>query len=157
MLLSELIYQLQDLKELNFVLPDGSLVPSHFHITEMGFIAKKYTDCGNTFREENYFTFQLWYAGDVEHRLTSEKFLKIITSIIEKQGGEDAEVLVEYQMETTIGKFKLDFFAGNFALIGTQTTCLASDHCGIPEEKMKVSLKELQAKTSCCTPNSGCC
>ena len=74
MLLSELIYQLQDLKELNFVLPDGSLVPSHFHITEMGFIAKNTRIVEIRFVRKNYFTFQLWYAGDVEHRLTSEKF-----------------------------------------------------------------------------------
>ena len=26
------------------------------HITEMGVVNKKYTDCGNTFREENYFS-----------------------------------------------------------------------------------------------------
>jgi len=49
----------------------------------------------------------------------------------------------------------LDFNGNHFVLKNKQTTCLASDACGIPAEKQKVNLVEL--KDACCTPNSGCC
>ena len=35
-----------------------------------------------------------------------------------------------------------------------QTDCLAKDNCGIPAQKPKLKLSEVQA---CCTPESGCC
>jgi hypothetical protein len=34
---------------------------------------------------------------------------------------------------------------------------LASDKCGIPADKLKVDLKDLEAKTTCCSPGGGCC
>ena len=37
---------------LNFALPDGRLIPAHFHVTEVGHIAKKFVDCGGTFRAD---------------------------------------------------------------------------------------------------------
>ena len=67
------------------------------------------------------------------------------------------EIEVEYQSDT-IGKYALDFDGANFILKNKTTACLASDKCGIPGEKQKVSLSELTSKRSaCCTPNSGCC
>ena len=44
---------------LRFRLPNGQLIPPHFHITEVGESIKKFIDCGNTVREENtlYFNF----------------------------------------------------------------------------------------------------
>lgn len=157
MLLSELIYQLQNLNKLEFELANKAKVPPHFHITEMGFINKKYTDCGNTFREENYFTFQLWYSTDVEHRLSTNKFLFIINSIINTSIFEDLEVLVEYQMEQTIGKFNLEIENDIFVLQPTFTMCLAREQCRIQPTKKKLVLSELQNQKNECNPNLGCC
>ncbi|MGG7034720.1 MAG: DUF6428 family protein [Flavobacterium sp.] len=157
MKLSEFKTVLQGVDTIQIQLPDGSFVPSHFHITEMGLLIKNFIDCGNTIREERLITFQLWFAGDLEHRLTFEKVFKIISASQNLIGDQDLELEVEYQMESTIGKFGLDFFGGNFVLTSKQTTCLADDHCGIPVEKMKVSLKDLQPKINSCTTNSGCC
>lgn len=154
MKLSEFKKHLEKTNEFQIQLPNGNFVPKHFHITEMGIINKKYTDCGNTFREENYFTFQLWYSVDTWHQLTSEKVLKIISGIEKNTNVGDNDILVEYQDENTIGKFGLEFNGENFELTPTKTTCLAQDNCGIPTEKIKKSLKEL---SSCCTPESGCC
>jgi hypothetical protein len=98
--------------------------------------------------------FQLWDANDYEHRLKPTKLLNIIRLSEEKLGIEDGEIEVEYQGET-IGKFDLDFDGQHFILKNKQTACLASDACGIPAEKQKVKLSELNS--ACCTPNSGCC
>lgn len=157
MKLSEFKNSLMNIENINIQLPNGSFVPSHFHITEMGLLTKNYIDCGNTVREEKLITFQLWFAGDLEHRLTSDKVFKIIQASQNLFDNQDLELEVEYQMESTIGKFGLDFFGGNFVLTSKQTTCLATDNCRIPAEKVKVSLKDLQVKTNSCTPNSGCC
>jgi hypothetical protein len=69
---------------------------------------------------------------------------------------QDAEVEVEYQQET-IGKFNLGFDGVNFLLEVTQTNCLAQDKCGIPVEKLKVNLSELNNPVTTCTPGGGCC
>ncbi len=153
MKVSDFLLALESLENIEFVLPDSTSVPVHFHITEMGYVNKKYTDCGNTFREEDFFTFQLWFDIDVEHRLSPKKVSKIAQSIIAKTP-IDAEIIVEYQMKDTIGKFHLDFINGKFFLIGTKTACLAKDNCGIPAIKPKVKLSEMQ---NSCTPGSGCC
>jgi len=68
---------------------------------------------------------------------------------------EDLEIEVEYQAET-IGKYDLEFNGKNFVLVSKQTACLATDSCGIPQEKLKVNLAEVSTQNSC-TPGGGCC
>lgn len=158
MKLSEFKNRLETIENFNIQLPSGTMIPDHFHITEMGLLTKNFIDCGNTIREEKAITFQIWFAGDLEHRLTTDKVFKIIHASENLFKNQDLELEVEYQMETTIGKFGLEFANGNFVLTSKETTCLASDHCGIPAEKMKVKIGEWKQKeTSCCTPSSGCC
>ncbi|MGA8855051.1 MAG: DUF6428 family protein, partial [Christiangramia sp.] len=48
MKLSEFKNQLSRLKEIAFQLPNGQLVPEHFHVTEVGKITKHFIDCGGT-------------------------------------------------------------------------------------------------------------
>ena len=157
MKLSEFKNRLAQVDTFSIQLPNGTFIPAHFHITEMGLLTKNFIDCGNTIREEKVITFQVWFAGDLEHRLNTEKVFKIIRASENLFQNQDLELEVEYQSDMTIGKFGLEFANGNFVLASKETTCLANDHCGIPEEKMKVSLKDLQIQTSCCTPNSNCC
>jgi len=157
MKLSEFKTSLEQVSVFSIQLPNGALVPAHFHITEMGLLTKNYIDCGNTVREEKQITFQVWFAGDLEHRLAPSKVFKIIDASKNLIGVQDLELEVEYQMESTIGKFGMEFANGTFILTPKETTCLAQDHCGIPPEKMKVSIGEWKVKTSCCTPESNCC
>ena len=49
------------------------MVPSHFHVTEVGKITKHFIDCGGTVRNEEVVNFQLWQADDYDHRLHPEK------------------------------------------------------------------------------------
>ena len=50
MKLSEVKSALKSLETIGFQLPDGSLVPSHFHVTEVGKVSKHFIDCGGTLR-----------------------------------------------------------------------------------------------------------
>jgi len=157
MKLSEIKEILPILENVEFQLENGTFVPEHFHITEVGTVTKHFIDCGGTIRNEKVVNFQLWNADDFEHRLKPTKLLNIIKLSEEKLGIEDDEIEVEYQ-NTTIGKFDLEFNGKNFVLKNKTTACLAQDSCGIPAEKQKVNLAELSNnQTSCCTPNSGCC
>ncbi|WP_185287420.1 DUF6428 family protein [Chryseobacterium lactis] len=157
MKLSEIKTILPTLENVEFQLENGTFVPEHFHVTEVGTVTKHFIDCGGTIRNEKVVNFQLWNADDFEHRLKPTKLLNIIKLSEEKLGIEDDEIEVEYQ-DTTIGKFDLEFNGKNFVLKNKTTACLAQDACGIPVEKQKVNLSELSThQTSCCTPNSGCC
>ena len=155
MKLSEIKLILKKLEIIGFQLPNGKLVPDHFHVTEIGKITKHFIDCGGTVRTEQVVNFQLWNADDYNHRLHPEKLLNIIELSETKLGIEDLEIEVEYQAET-IGKFGLSFDGTNFLLTTKQTDCLAIDKCGIPAEKPKMKLSDLQNENSC-TPGSGCC
>jgi len=154
MKLSKIKEILPTLNNVEFQLENGTFVPEHFHVTEIGQITKHFIDCGGVIRTEKAVNFQLWDANDYNHRLKPTKLLNIIKLSEEKLSIEDAEIEVEYQNET-IGKFDLDFNGKHFILKNKQTACLASDACGIPIEKQKVKLSELNS--TCCTPNSGCC
>ena len=156
MKLSEVKKHLNKLNQIAFELPSGELVPSHFHVTEVGRITKHFIDCGGTIRNEEVANFQLWNADDYDHRLHPEKLLHIIELSQEKLSIGDLEVEVEYQGDT-IGKFGLGFNGKNFVLETKQTDCLAKDSCGIPLEKQKMPLADLNKTTSSCTPGSGCC
>lgn len=155
MKLSEIKEHLISAETVSFKLPDGSYVPEHFHVTEVGIITKNFIDCGGTVRKEEVANFQLWDANDFEHRLKPKKLLDIITLSEKVLGMGDFEIEVEYQ-SVTIGKYGLDYDGTDFVLLNKQTACLAQDACGIPA-KTKVSLRELSNNKSACTPGGGCC
>lgn len=154
MKLSEVKNYLSSLETIEFKLPDGGLVPSHFHVTEIGKVDKQFIDCGGTLRSESVINFQLWNANDYNHRLHPEKLIHIIELSERKLGLKDNEIEVEYQGET-IGKFGLDFDGKSFILTTKQTDCLAKDNCGVTDKKSNLVERELE--TACCAPGSGCC
>ncbi|MDZ4709690.1 MAG: DUF6428 family protein [Saprospiraceae bacterium] len=160
MTLSEIKSQLPNLNQLKFQLPDGTFVPQHFHITEIGIIHKHFIDCGGTIRNEKTANFQLWQANDFDHRIAPKKLMDII-SLSERalriEDSEQLEIEVEYQSDT-IGKYGLAFNGTHFELTTKNTTCLAKDNCSIPPEKLKINLAQTsQPSAGCCAPGSGCC
>lgn len=144
---------LRSLETIQFILPSGLAVPSHFHVTEVGEVSKNYIDCGGTKRLEKKAVFQLWEANDYDHRLTPDKLLSIISLSEDQLALGDLEIEVEYQSET-IGKYGLDFDGRNFLLINQKTDCLAPDRCGVPMQKKRIRLSALGSE---CDPKSGCC
>ena len=158
MKLSEIKNHLATAQAVNFQLPNGTFVPEHFHVTEVGVITKHFIDCGGTVRNEKVANFQLWNANDTDHRLKPKKLLDIIALSEKVIGMEDLEIEVEYQSDT-IGKYGLDYNGTDFVLATKQTDCLAKENCGVPEGKQKLQLVELgkNEEQACCTPGKGCC
>ena len=154
MKLSEVKQILDTVENVSFKLENGSFVPEHFHVTEVGMVTKHFIDCGGVVRHEKVANFQLWDANDFEHRLKPKKLLSIIGLSEKVLGMEDLDIEVEYQ-SATIGKYDLGFNGNHFVLVSKQTACLAQDACGMPKEK--VHLSELDTAAPVCSPGSGCC
>ena len=148
MKISDIKTHLATVESINFKLPDGSYLPPHFHVTEVGLVTKHFIDCGGVERTETVANFQLWEAGDYDHRLAPQKFLHILNLSKKVLGEDDLTIEVEYQ-QSTIGKFGLSFDGKDFILTVKKTACLAQDACGIPPEQQN-------PPQSCCGPK-GCC
>ena len=155
MKLSDFKTKLNTLDTLRFMLPDGTYIPKHFHITEVGEVSKNFIDCGGTVRLEKVVNFQLWEANDFDHRLTPAKLDSIIGLSQTVLGIGNLEIEIEYQTET-ISKYGVEFIEGEFVFTSLHTNCLALDKCGVSPEKLKVNLKDISSSNTC-TPGGGCC
>lgn len=156
MKLSNLKSILAHVPDVNFKLQNGTAVPKHFHITEVGEVTKNFIDCGGVVRKETCISLQLWNADDFDHRLKPTKLLGIIAKSENVLGIGDQEVEVEYQSDT-IGRYDLDFDGTDFVLVNKQTACLALDQCGVEKPKVQLSSLKPSSGDSCCDPSSNCC
>jgi hypothetical protein len=120
--------------DMHIMLPDGTFVPSHFHVTEVGKVNKKFIDCGGTHREINSCVLQVWVAHDVDHRLKSDKLAKILnlaTPILEDDLPLEIEYGSEYVSQYPVGSVEVTP-KGLLLLLGSKhTECLAPDKCGV--------------------------
>lgn len=140
MKLSEIKTILSAAETVNFELENGTQVPEHFHVTEVGMVTKHFIDCGGKERIEKTANFQLWDANDFEHRLKPQKLLNIISLSEQLLGMGDLEIEVEYQTNT-IGKYNLGFDGKNFILLSKKTACLAIDVLRNIKRNAKTSIK----------------
>ena len=119
-----------------FILPDGDRVPAHFHLTEVGHVAKNFIDCGGTIRKTESCVLQLWANdGDADHRLNAGKMAKILALGERVLPHYDLEVEVEYD-DYAISQFPITGFetSGNhldFTMTTKHTDCLAREKCGV--------------------------
>jgi hypothetical protein len=130
-----------------FVLPDGDFIPPHAHVTEVGHLAKNFIDCGGVTGKSETVLLQTHVGRDVEHRLRSDRFAKILQLGERVLPHDQLDVEVEYDCcvvaQYPITEVKqagehLDVILGK-----RQTQCLA-------RERRKA------AETSC-DPAEACC
>lgn len=135
-------------KSLRLQLPDGAIVPAHYHVTEVGYVRKEFIDCGGKVRIDGKCVLQIWVADDVDHRVSVGKFLEILEHGSPVIPTWELPVSLEYE-HPVISQFPVIGIniEGDVAVVQTElihTDCLAKDVCGIePQEG--------------CDPNSGCC
>src|SRR3954463_16135415 len=118
---------------LHLMLPAGSFVPAHFHVTEVGRVQKDFVDCGGTVRSSTSCVLQVWVASDVAHRLDSGKLAKIIQKGIELFKTTEIPLEVEYD-NGVISQYPVEDVevspSGVILHLGTKhTACLAPDRC----------------------------
>ena len=138
--------------ELRFALPDGTLVPPHFHVTEVGRVAKRFVDCGGTRRTVVACVLQLWVADDRHHRLLAGKLSGILAIAADLLDRQDLPVEVEHE-RGVVSQYPVTAWERQEGLLLFHTglkhaDCLAKDRCGIP-------VASEGDGSSCCGP--GCC
>ena len=122
-------------KLLQFVLPDGDVVPAQFHVTEVGHVAKNFIDCGGVKRRSEVVQLQVWLGNDLQHRLTAGKLIRILDLAKDFIPTDQLEVEVEYE-DCAISQYPLETveLAGEhfkMSLGLRHTDCLAKEACGI--------------------------
>ena len=139
-------------KHLQFILPDGGLIPLYAHITEVGRVDKTFLDCGATVRKVSYLCLQSWVADDVDHRLPAGTLVDIIDRAAPILGDDDLDVEIEYedgfitQLPVESGKQQADLLV--FTLGTKHTDCLAKEICLPPP-------KDDEGSSNC--SGTGCC
>lgn len=137
-----------------FILPDGDHVPAHYHLTEIGHVAKNFIDCGGTTRKTENCTLQLWSSdSDVEHRIDAEKFGKILQLGGRILPDHDLDVEVEYD-DYAISQFPITKYNVNgghidFTLATKHTDCLARANCGAGDSSCGCAAEETTASACC--------
>ena len=150
---------------LQFEIAKNTFVNTSFHITEIKQATISSVDCGGKLNSWNEIIVQLWEPQQLEDKrsMTVNKAFSII-DLVEKKLPlhQSATVKIEFgnnQFETRL-MIPQDFEIKDDEIIvklqADKTQCKAIDRgesCGTPKEKAKLS----EIKTSCCTPESGCC
>jgi hypothetical protein len=142
MKLTELKSRLRTWPALNvaIALPDGGRVPAHYHVTEVGHLAKKFIDCGGTVRTSEACVLQTYFGSpkDDGHRLTAGKLATILDLAKTILPSDELPVEVEYE-DDVISQFPLmDSVVEGTSLVlqlgEKHTDCLAKDKCGMADD-----------------------
>jgi hypothetical protein len=127
-----------------FTLPDGGQVPAHFHVTEVGYLSKKFIDCGGLTGATESCVLQTWLGDDDDHRLTAGRLAKILALGGRLWPHEDLNIEVEYdccvisQYPVTAAKRMGEHL--EFTLGSKSTQCLARER------------RVAQQDSNCCSP-----
>lgn len=157
MQLSELKKKLSKNRDRNirFILPTGSKIPPHAHVTEVARIDKRFIDCGGTRRTETLCRLQTWFQDDTDHRLTAAKLLAILEKSASFFDKDDLEVDVEHEAPF-ISHFPIEEIEadGDTLVVNLgikHTACLAEDRCLPPNlNKFSVLMPLPNVKKSKC-------
>ena len=158
MLLSELKKVLAENshRHIRFILPTGSKVPPHAHVTEVARMDKRFIDCGGTFRTETLCRLQTWFADDTDHRLAAGKLLAILNKAASFLETENLEVDVEHEAPF-VSQFPIASVAVEaetlLVRLGVRhTACLAEDKCLPPALNQPSILERLPSfqAAKCC-------
>ena len=149
-------------KLVQLILPGGSTVPQHFHVTEVGQVQKDFIDCGGEVRNSTVCLIQAWVANDLDHRIETDKLLKILELADKVIPSDNIPVEFEYQ-ERVISQYQLkasgitdDGEAVTLTLGLKFTDCLSKDKCGIPEDYVGERQSGEAATAPCCGPGETC-
>jgi hypothetical protein len=130
-----------------FVLPDGDFI-AHARVTEVGHVAKNFIDCGGMLGKSESVLLQTHVGEDTEHRLTSERFGKILQLGEQVLPHDGLPVEVEYDCCVVAQYPAIDAKRSgqhlDLILAPKRTQCLAAER------------RKTHAASSCCA-SSSCC
>ncbi len=138
---------------LRFVLGHETMLPLHFHVTEIGNVTKDFVDCGGTRRTISACILQTLVADDIDHRLTAKKLSRIVekSSCLAINPASNVEVEIQGRTIEVYAVSAVEITETELVvqLQPKETACLAPDRCGIG------SLPVFQAAN--CDGENNCC
>ena len=145
--------------------PDGTAIPAHYHLTEVGHVAKNFVDCGGKFRASETCVLQTHFASprDDGHRLTAGKFAKILDLAKPILPAEDLPVEVEYEAgvisQAPLMSVSVENGVLQLQLGAKHTDCLAKEKCGVDDACGCAGEPAEEAEACCAAPAVGqrCC
>lgn len=147
-------------KPLCLILPDGGMVPAHYHITEVGHVQKRFIDCGGTRRTLDTCLLQTWVHDDLDHRLLAGKLATIFDKAGDVLPHHDLPVEIEHE-DAVVAQFPVESAEVMdgvlaFRLGWKHTDCLARGVC-LPGTCAPEAPARPASAPSCCAPGSACC
>lgn len=152
-------------RNLALALPDGRRVPAHYHVTEVGHIAKNFVDCGGKFRAGEIIVLQTYFGSpkDDGHRLTAGRLVKILALADPILPSDDLPVEVEYE-DGVISQFPVTGAgrAGDSLVLQLgrkHTDCLARERCGLADDCDGEAAPAKETGGCCAAPagSAACC
>ena len=132
-----------------FVLPDGDYIPAHAHVTEVGHVVRNFIDCGGLIGREEKVVLQTHVGDDIDHRLRSDRFVKILRLGNRLIPSVDLDVDVEYDCcvvaQYPIAEAISDGEHLNLILRRGRTQCRARER------------RESETAADCCATSAACC
>jgi hypothetical protein len=132
-----------------FVLPDGDYIPARAHVTEVGHVVTNFIDCGGMTGEEEKVVLQTHVGDDIDHRLRSDRFSKILQLGARVLPHGDLDVYVEYDCcvvaQYPIAAARLEGKHLDLILQRDRTQCRARER------------REAGVADACCAALSACC
>jgi hypothetical protein len=132
-----------------FVLPDGSHIPLHAHVTEVGHLVRNFIDCGGVVGREERVVLQTHVGSDSDHRLKSDRFAKILQLGQRVLPSSDLDVSVEYDCcvisQYPVGEAKVAGEYLDLILEREHTQCRAKERA------------KAEKSDNCCTSAAVCC
>lgn len=130
-----------------FVLPDGGHIPAHAHLTEVGHLVRNFIDCGGMTGREEKVLLQTHVGDDIEHRLESNRFAKILELGQRVLPHTDLDVEVEYDCcvvaQYPIAETRLEGEHLDLILQKGRTQCRA-------RERRETATARDDKRTTCC-------
>src|SRR5438552_16178880 len=132
-----------------FVLPNGDYVPPHAHVTEVGHVVRKFIDCGGLTGKEEKVVLQTHVGSDIDHRLRSDRFAKILRLGNRVIPGADLDVDIEYDC-CVVAQYPIAEITPygehlNLTLQRGRTQCRARER------------SDPETAVGCCTTSVACC
>lgn len=123
-------------KPFQLILPNQEAVPTSFHITEVGYVTKRFIDCGGKIHMAQSCQLQVWLGEDTEHRLLAGKMARVLALAAAKDvlpAEKNLDVEIEYEDQAisqySIQRQTVTEEAVVLHLAAKHTDCLAKSVC----------------------------
>jgi Family of unknown function (DUF6428) len=134
---------------IGFVLPDGDRIPAHAHVTEVGHVVKNFIDCGGVSGNAEIVVLQTHVGEDTEHRLKSDRLLRILQLGNRVLPHDQLDVEIEYDCcvvaQYPVAEVRPSGKQLDLILEQKRTQCLARERA-----KNKPAADCCATATSCC-------